>query len=264
VSETNEDRVFRSDLERYFFTNSRNVITKWHHYFEIYEHHLSRFRGTSATIVEIGVYQGGSLQMWREYFGPDVRLVGVDVNPECSQFADSKTEIIIGDQGDRAFLGRLREQLGAVDVVIDDGGHFMEQQIISFEELFPAVKDGGVYLCEDLHTSYWPAYGGGTRRPGTFIEFSKELIDVMNPWYQSGTHNVSTDVPVLTPALKSMHFYPSMLVIEKDNVSAPLSSETGTARPVQDYGAPPEKYSRTMPGRRIRRAIRRIVKGFRR
>jgi 23S rRNA U2552 (ribose-2'-O)-methylase RlmE/FtsJ len=256
----NVDREFRNDLEHYFFTNSGNVITKWHHYFEIYEYHLSRFRGTSATIVEIGVYQGGSLQMWREYFGPDVRLVGVDVNPECSQFADSKTEIIIGDQGDREFLTKLREQVKGIDVVIDDGGHFMEQQIVSFEELFPAVRNGGVYLCEDLHTSYWPSYGGGTKRPGTFIEFGKELVDVMNAWYQGGTNGVSSDVPERTRMLKSLHFYPSMLVVEKETVSPPEVSETGTMRPVQDYGAPPAKYAKGALRRRVRRVLARALR----
>jgi hypothetical protein len=84
--------------------------------------------------------------------------------------AERGTEVVIGDQEDREFLARLRDRLGTVDLVIDDDGHTMGQQIATLEELWPAVRDGGLYVVEDLHTSYWEEFGGGWRQPGTFVE----------------------------------------------------------------------------------------------
>ena len=166
-----------NDLERFFRQNTGRLIHKWHHYFEIYDRHFARFRGQPVQIVEFGVSQGGSLRMWRDYFGPQAQIVGVDINPNCSQFEEPGVRIVIGDQEDRAFLRSLAQTLPRIDILIDDGGHTMRQQIHTFEELFPLVADSGVYLIEDLHTSYWPKWGGGVRRKGTFIEYSKDFID---------------------------------------------------------------------------------------
>src|SRR4029077_4961037 len=112
-----------NDLELFFRKNTGRLIHKWNHYFEIYERHFARFRGTPVQIVEFGVSQGGSLQMWRDYFGPQASIVGVDINPECKRFEEAGVRIVIGDQEDRAFLRRLAGSLPRIDVLIDDGGH---------------------------------------------------------------------------------------------------------------------------------------------
>jgi hypothetical protein len=151
-------------LREYFEANSGRLIHKWIHYFDIYHRHFEAFRGKPLTLVEFGVFHGGSLQMWKHYFGAQARIVGVDINPACASLTEDQVEIRIGDQGDRSFLRSLRDELGEIDILIDDGAHMMRHQVATFEELFPAVRDGGVYLVEDLHTGYWPEYGGGHER----------------------------------------------------------------------------------------------------
>jgi hypothetical protein len=126
-------------------------IWKWRHYFPIYERHVGHFVGASPTVLEIGVYSGGSLGMWRSYFGEGCRVVGVDIEPACRVYADDATTILIGDQGDAAFWERCRAQFPRIDVVIDDGSHRPTDQMTSVEALLPWLAPGGVYVCEDVH-----------------------------------------------------------------------------------------------------------------
>src|SRR6185295_1134606 len=170
-------------LAQYFLRNQGRLLWKWHHYFEIYHRHFQRFRGTSPVVLEIGVFHGGSLQMWREYFGEGTKIVGIDVDPRCKDFATDDTTVLIGDQADPAFLAEVRSRFPRVDILIDDGGHNMLEQIVTFGELYTHLQPNGVYLCEDTHTSYMSRWDGGLRREGTFIEFSKVLIDGLYAWY---------------------------------------------------------------------------------
>ena len=211
-------------LAQYFLRNTGRLMHKWHHYFEIYHRHLQRFRGASPVVLEIGVYHGGSLQMWRDYFGPGVKLIGVDIDPRCRQFEDDATTILIGDQADRQFLAELRSRFPRIDVLIDDGGHAMPQQITTLGELYPHVQPRGVYICEDLHTSYMPAYGGGLRRGSTFIEFAKHLIDALHGWYYVPE---GEELDAYTAGTFGVSFYDSIVVIEKRPIGKPLVSQTG-------------------------------------
>jgi hypothetical protein len=210
-------------LAEYFFTNPGRPIDKWRHYFDIYHRHFERFRGRSPVMLEIGVFQGGSLEMWRSYFGPGARIVGIDIDPACERFASEGIEIVIGDQADRGFLAGLRSRYPRVDIVLDDGGHKMHQQITSFEELYPHIQPYGVYLCEDLHTSYIPAFGGGYRREGTFIEYAKGLIDRLHAWYE----DAGLQVDDLTRSTFSLSFYDSVLVAEKRPIGPPHTVQSG-------------------------------------
>jgi hypothetical protein len=203
-----------NDLQRYFEGNAHGrQIDKWLHYFEIYERHFARFRGRAVRVLEIGVFHGGSLRMWRDYFGPAATICGLDINPACLGLAEEGIEVLVGDQTDREFLRRLRLSTLPFDILIDDGGHRPEQQIASFEELYPHITPEGVYLCEDLHANYWADYGGGVRRPGTFIEYSKALVDRVNAW--ASREPAALAVDDFTRSTHSLHFYPSVLVIEK-------------------------------------------------
>jgi hypothetical protein len=132
-------------------------------------------------VIEFGVKHGGSMQMWREYFGPGAQIVGIDIDPR-------------------------------VDVLIDDGGHTMDQQLVTFQELYFHLQPRGVYICEDVHTSYIPAFGDGLRRPGTFIEFAKGLVDWLHAWYCAQPGQELDPFPRST---HGMHFYDSMVVLEK-------------------------------------------------
>jgi hypothetical protein len=213
-------------LAEYFFSNPGRLICKWHHYFAIYHKHFARFRGRAPIVMEIGVFHGGSLQMWHEYFGQGTRIVGIDIDPRCRRFEDANTTVLIGDQSDRRFLAEVREIVPSVDILIDDGGHTMVQQITTFEELYPHVQPHGVYLCEDMHTSLEPVYGGGYRHEGTFLEYSKALVDRLYGWYFIDPPGRVADE--FTRSTHALHFYDSVLVIEKSPGTQPQQSVTGT------------------------------------
>jgi O-methyltransferase len=202
----------QNPLEEYFRNNRKHIIHKWMHYFDIYHRYFQKFVGTDCVIVEIGVSQGGSLEMWKHYFGEKARICGVDIMPECKQFEEDQIEIFIGSQADRAFLRELKTKIPKIDILIDDGGHTMEQQITTFEELFGHISPNGIYLCEDTHTSYWKEYCGGYQKPGTFIEYTKKLIDQLHAFYQFEGENPATE---FTKTANSIHFYDSIVVIEK-------------------------------------------------
>lgn len=216
-------------LRDYFEANQGRIIHKWMHYFEIYERHFERFRGREVHLLEIGVSFGGSLQMWKDYFGPQAHIYGVDVLPECQRLEEDRVKIFIGDQGNRDFLRHLRASIPKIDILIDDGGHRPDQQIPTFEELYPTVAPDGVYLCEDLHTNYFEKFGGALRRPDTFIEYSKRLIDQLNAWYSEDPANFQVDA--FTRSAHSMHFYDSVIVIEKRLMSPPEHRRTGRVAP---------------------------------
>lgn len=183
-------------------------IWKWDHYLDIYHRHFQRFVGTDVHIVEIGVYSGGSLQMWRDYFGPKCRVVGIDIEPACRAYADDRIEIFIGDQADRGFWRTFRGAVPRVDILVDDGGHYPEQQMVTLEEMLPHLRPGGVYLCEDVH-------GIGNR----FAAYAHGLADQLNPANPADrepgdTRLLSTPTP-LQAAIRSIHLYPFVVVIEK-------------------------------------------------
>lgn len=222
----------KSDLEKYFEQNTKRLIHKWSHYFDIYDRHFNRFRNKPVIILEIGIFHGGSLQMWKDYFGPEVTIYGVDINPACKDLEEENVHIRIGSQSDRQFLRKLKQEIPQVDILIDDGGHTMRQQITTFEELFDHVKEDGVYLCEDMHTSYWIEFGGGLRRRGTFVEYSKRLIDRLNAYHSRQSHFKASS---FTQSVDSIHYYDSVMVIEKKKRPQPLDLKSGQESYASDY-----------------------------
>lgn len=213
-----------SELSTYFQENRTNSINKWIHYFEIYEFWFKEYKNKPIVILEIGVFQGGSLKMWRSYFGENAKIFGIDINPECKQFETENTKIFIGSQEDPEFLNSIKKQLPKIDILIDDGGHYMNQQITSFETLYGHIKEDGVYLCEDLHTSYWKNYGGGFKEPSSFIEYSKNLIDQLNAWH---SRDSQLEVDEFSRITHSMHYYDSILVIKKGKKNPPINEMRG-------------------------------------
>jgi hypothetical protein len=214
-----------NDLLRYFENNKKRLIFKWMHYFEIYDRYFSRYRGTDVHFLEIGVSHGGSLQMWKEYFGRKAKIFGVDVNPLCQQFEEDQVTIFIGDQADKTFLSRLKRDMPRLDIVLDDGGHTMEQQINTFEAFYPHISANGIYMCEDTHTSYWERYGGGYRNPGSFVEYSKNFVDALHAWHFENAKK--HDVSEFTKSTFGLHFYDSIMVLEKRPIPSPVARQIG-------------------------------------
>ena len=203
------------------------VLNKWKHYFELYDRHFSPFRARAISVLEIGVESGGSLELWRSYFGASAKIVGVDINPKCKAFESPNTFVRIGSQGDLAFLQSIAAEFGPFDIIIEDGSHDFGHQILTFRTLFPHIKAEGLYCCEDLCTSYWePEFGGGVRKPGTGVEFFKELIDEQNAWF--ARQGVAEETGALAHCLFGIHFYPTLAIIEKRQVPEPLITPVGT------------------------------------
>ena len=204
--------VPHNDLEKFFAARKEgHGIWKWQHYFEIYDRHFSRFRGTDVHIVEIGIYSGGSLEMWRHYFGPRARIYGVDIQPACKAYESESIKVFIGDQGDRAFWRQFRVQVPQVDIVIDDGGHQAEQQIVTCEELLPYMRPGGVYLCEDLHHA-------SNRFAGYIYGFASNL-NASHGWEQDlddPGQRLVCKATAFQSAVRAVHLYPLVTVIEKN------------------------------------------------
>ena len=184
-------------------------IWKWDHYFDIYDRHFKNFRGRDVVIVEIGIYSGGSLEMWRDYFGANCRIIGVDIEPACKVYESNSVRVFIGDQADREFWKRLKQEVGTVDIVIDDGGHASQQQIITLEEMLPQLNPGGVYLCEDIHGVFngFTSYLQG-------LEQNLSACDIAsNPKSNEGC--LVSSATELQDAVWAVHTYPFMAVIER-------------------------------------------------
>jgi len=189
-------------------------VWKWLHYFELYDRHLRKFVGRPVTVAEVGVYSGGSLPMWRSYFGTGCRMHGVDIQEECKTYTNSYTTIHVGDQADREFWKRFRGAVPHVDVFIDDGGHEPEQQMVTLEEMLHHLSPGGVYICEDVH--------GTGNRFGTFVHSLADELNALNLVPQQKLASVCTPFQA---AINSVHLYPFVVVIEKrDAVLQTLSA----------------------------------------
>ena len=208
-----------------FLSNSGRAIHKWVDYFNVYLRALNIYRNKQITFVEIGVQNGGSANMWRRYLGDKAKIIGVDVDPACKNLETEGFEIWIGDQADPNFWNEFLKSHPSVDVVLDDGGHTMVQQINTFNALFPALKDGGVYLVEDTHTSYFPHHGGGLRRQGTFHEYVKTLIDDMHGWYHLPLSKMDSNY--MMNNLNCISIYESIVVMEKRRKNPPLILSRG-------------------------------------
>jgi len=146
-------------------------------YFSVYDHLFSKFRNKKIVFIEIGVLAGGSLFMWRNFFGSKARIIGVDMNPDAKKWEKYGFEIFIGSQSDENFWRNFREKIGKIDIVLDDGGHTYDQQIITTEMLLENIKDGGLLVIEDTHTSYMKGFGATKY---SFINYTKNMIDKIN------------------------------------------------------------------------------------
>jgi 23S rRNA U2552 (ribose-2'-O)-methylase RlmE/FtsJ len=198
-------------LHKYFLNNSHTRLHKWVHYFDIYERHLERFRGTSPVMIEIGVMGGGSLAMWKEYFGSGSQIIGIDINPECKAHEADGVDIFIGSQDDPVTIDAIFSKHPKIDVVLDDGSHMMPHMISSFELMYNRIQSNGVYIVEDMHTCYWTEYGGGLRREGSFMEFAKQKLDEINAVHTRG----ALPVTEFTRSTDHIAFYDSVAVFER-------------------------------------------------
>lgn len=169
------------NLEKLAIKHGTDKSSEVHNYCDKYEKYLPFNRYDKLNILEIGVLNGKSLNTWREYYYKS-KIVGIDINPNCEQYNDRENGIYveIGSQADNVFLLDIMREYGPFDMILDDGSHINEHVIYSFEHLFESVKSGGIYVVEDVHTSYFNSYGGGLNNPKTMMEYFKKLTDDVN------------------------------------------------------------------------------------
>lgn len=210
------------------FNSLNSSCDKFEHYFPLYEKWFSKYIDKSPKILEIGVQFGGSAEMWSKYFGKGTKIIGVDINPSCHE--TEYLDLIIGDQGSKEFWEEnfIKKGLKDFDIIIDDGSHNNPHQILTLKKTYNLLKDGGIYWCEDTHTSYYPnnirnINDGGICNPNSFIEYTKKLIDVINEYHTRnavgvGKFNGDTideELLSLYAKIQGIHFYDSIVVIEK-------------------------------------------------
>jgi hypothetical protein len=214
-----EARLQELDIYR-CYKRSKYLSLKHSSYFHVYEELLAKYRGKEITFVEVGVLNGGSLFMWREYFGPAARIIGIDVNPDAKKWEKDNFEIFLGSQSDEKFWDQLFSAVGDVDVVLDDGGHTNEQQIITAERCIPHIKDGGMLIVEDTHTSYLTNFGNPSKY--SFISYVKTLIDGINSRFPA----VKVSDTSLNKAVSSVGIYESIVCFQVDRTKCFVSSPT--------------------------------------
>jgi hypothetical protein len=206
-----------------FAEPTETAIHKWHHFLPLYDRYFSPYRGKPLKFLEIGVSGGGSLALWRRFFGPEAVIFGIDINPDCAAFDGLAGQVRIGSQDDPAFLAKVVAEMGGIDIVLDDGSHVMDHIKSSLEALFPALSEGGIYMIEDLHTAYGPSFGGGFNAPGNFYNEVRRMIDDMHHWY----HGKAPHVPARAAWVSGLHIHDSLVVIDKGKVYPPTHSVVG-------------------------------------
>ena len=185
---------------RQIFTEHQGFVSdKWEHYLSIYDSALARFveKGEPVRLLEIGVQNGGSLQIWSKYLPPGSTIVGIDVDPACAQLsmAPNITILICNASDPGALNCNLAD--AHFDIIIDDGSHRSDDVVATFEACFWRLNPGGIYIIEDMHASYFPSHGGGFRIPGTSIEWLKGLLDALNTDHFQGDVTQKLDAPTL-------------------------------------------------------------------
>lgn len=195
----------KTNLDK-IFNNLEHKSDKWRPYLEVYERHFSSFTNRKIDLVEVGIQEGGSLELWSKYFLPGSRITGVDLAPKWDllNYKSGNITVITGDQSSLSFWDMFLKDRN-IDIFIDDGSHLKDHQITTFEKVFPKISLGGVYVCEDCHTSYLSGFGG------SFVDYAKQYIDVLHStWYKADQAKLA-----IADGLSAIYFYDSQIIFEK-------------------------------------------------
>lgn len=182
------------------------------HFLKIYEDYFKNLKNKKINILEIGVHEGKSLMIWKEYF-PKANIIGIDL--KSYNFNINRIFTFQGDQTDINFLLGVSRKFKKFDIIIDDGSHVCSHIIKTFATLFDFLREDGLYICEDLQTSYWPRYGGSRinlNKKNTSLSFFKTLVDSGNyesydrPFYKKSKFDGK---------IKFVHFFQNLVIIKK-------------------------------------------------
>ena len=210
---------FEGDLSHFYARGTERLIDKWHHYIPLYDRYFSHFRGTRVRFLEIGVSQGGSLDLWRSYFGEKATIFGIDIDADCARFDGISGSVRIGSQSDPEFLDDVVSEMSGIDVVLDDGSHRMDHIRETLTHLFPKLARGGTYLIEDLQAAYFAEFGGGIDSDGNFFDELRRYADALHRHY----HDAEV-VPDFAREISGVHMHDSIVVLDKGPVHPPCRS----------------------------------------
>ena len=216
------------------FNNPRSFNSdKWEHYFDIYDHLLGKFYESKVNYLEIGVQNGGSLEIAKKLFSSDSLIIGIDIDPNC-KYLEGKVanHIIIGSQVDDTALSKVSEY-GPFDIVIDDGSHIQQHMLVTFLKLFPLLSQNGIYIIEDTHTNYSPEHQESFLGIGLYDYFkglSERLnIDFINSHYRKDRYKLPRNerpsidqTPDIVRDIFSIEFFDSVIAIKKRTKIEPL------------------------------------------
>lgn len=215
-------------LRDLYASHTGKVSDKWSLYLDVYDSAFIRFRDRPIAFAEIGVQNGGSLELWARYFAQATVVLGCDIDPKCGALAfdDPRIAVIVGDVNTESAYRAILSRSSLFDVFIDDGSHTSRDIIATFCNYFRHVRAGGIYAIEDLHCSYMKGWGGGADRPDTSMEFLKRLADWVNrAWWRADRDPLSLFDPFFAAsarpdaasfrAVRSVTFLDSMCLIEK-------------------------------------------------
>jgi hypothetical protein len=204
------------------------LADKWSLYLDVYDRVLAPFRDERIAFVEVGVQNGGSLELWAKYFAQARTLIGCDANPACAKlrFDDTRIALVIGPVNAPPTYREITSRAPQIDVFIDDGSHHSRDIVNSFCNYFHYVKPGGLYIVEDLHCAYFRDWGGGFFESAGAMGFLKLLADGVHHAYWKDQASFAAQVAPFLPTgagldatlaedIFSIGFFDSMCVIEK-------------------------------------------------
>lgn len=193
------------------FNSAPYYSIKHNNYFEIYDLLFRKFIGSEVVFVEIGILDGGSLFMWRDYFGPKARIIGIDLNPAALKWVSHGFEIFIGDQSEPLFWEQFYTKVGDIDVLLDDGGHMNNQQIMTTISSISRIKNGGLVVIEDTQTSFMKF---DSFKSYSFINFAKVKINSL----YSRFHELNIEKELFNERVHSIEFFSGITVFHINRV----------------------------------------------
>jgi O-antigen biosynthesis protein len=170
-------------IKELFLNHKGKTFDKWSAYLDVYDKLFTPLQDAPISILEIGVMNGGSLEVWAKAFPNSKHIVGVDINPDCAKlvFDDSRITMVVGDANDKDVINQICTTItDSFSIIIDDGSHIGSDVIRSFNNYFPLLGNDSLYVVEDMHSSYWQEFGGALRTPVTSMSYFKRLADISN------------------------------------------------------------------------------------
>ncbi len=205
-------------------TDKSSHVTNGKTYLDIYEHYFNNIRLNKLNVLEIGVRDGCSLRMWKEYF-PESNIIGLDIDPRCASMGEDRIKIFIGSQTSPDIVNEIGNYTNnKLDIIIDDGSHINKLTLESYKLLFNMLNPGGIYIIEDLGNSYFEnigeqiIYGGW---PGMHYNKNVEFINKredMDVFFNNLIKNMDLSAQLGNPYQSDIgfiHFYPRIAIIQK-------------------------------------------------